>query len=92
MTGGVPCLFLAYARCANCVHVLVGAYLQQMNTTVTADNHEECALEIIQKKCKLAGGADYDTGSNAKGYKSKGGSIRAASLKAYQGKVRHGAV
>ena len=34
----------------------------QMNIEIAADDHEECSLELIQKKCKLAGGADYDTG------------------------------
>ena len=42
------------------------------------------SLEIIKKKLKVAGGADYDTGSNAKGYKSNAGTIRKKSLAAYQ--------
>merc|ERR1740117_2199762 len=62
----------------------------QMNIEVAADNQEECTMEIFQKKCKLAGGADYDTGSNAKGYKSAGGSIRKKGLASYRKKESGG--
>lgn len=62
----------------------------QMNIEIAADDHEECSMELIQKKCKLAGGADYDTGSNAGGYKTRGGTIKSKSLRAYQSKEKLG--
>ena len=58
-----------------------------MNCELSADDKSECTMEIIKKKLKVAGGADYDTGSNAAGYKSQAGSIRAKSLQAYKSKV-----
>jgi hypothetical protein len=36
----------------------------------------------------VAGGADYDTGSNATGYKSSGSNIKAKALQAYTQKVQ----
>lgn len=48
------------------------------------------SLPIIIKKLKVAGGADYDTGANAKGYKSSAGSIRKKALAAYQEKEKEG--
>eukprot|EP00040_Diaphanoeca_grandis_P005517 m.33180 g.33180 ORF g.33180 m.33180 type:complete len:461 (+) comp16771_c1_seq1:103-1485(+) len=62
----------------------------QMNVELSADNRDECAMDIISKKLKIAGGADYDTGSNAGGYKSRGGSIRKAGLAAYKAKEQTG--
>ena len=62
----------------------------QMNIEVMADTQEECTMDILKKKCKLAGGADYDTGSNAKGYKSNGGSIRKKGLASYRKKEAGG--
>lgn len=59
-----------------------------MNIEISADNQSECSMPIIKKKLKVAGGADYDTGSNAGGYRSQAGSIRAKSLQAYKNKVR----
>jgi hypothetical protein len=54
--------------------------LQQMNVEIQADNHSECSVELLTKKLKIAGGADYDTGSNAGGYRSDAKSIRQKSL------------
>lgn len=62
----------------------------QMNIELQADNHAECALPLLIKKLKVAGGADYDTGSNAGGYRSEAKSIRAKSLKAYQTREKFG--
>lgn len=62
----------------------------QMNIEIQADNHSECNTELIRKKLKVAGGADYDTGSNAGGYRSQAKSIRAKSLAAYQSRERYG--
>lgn len=51
-----------------------------MNVEIQADNHSECSVELLKKKLKVAGGADYDTGSNAGGYRSQAKSIRQKSL------------
>ena len=62
-------------------------FRQQCNVDLSADNHKECSEAIISKKLKVAGGADYDTGSNASGYKSSAGTLRAKALATYQAKV-----
>jgi len=63
---------------------------QQCNCDVSADNHKECSLPLIIKKLKVAGGADYDTGSNAAGYQTKAGSLRSSALASYREKEKEG--
>ena len=58
----------------------------QFNIELRADNAKECSEDIIRRKLKVAGGADYDTGSNAAGYKSSG-NIKAKALESYGQKV-----
>jgi len=45
---------------------------------------------LIIKKLKVAGGADYDTGSNAAGYQTKAGSLRSSALASYREKEKEG--
>eukprot|EP01147_Barroeca_monosierra_P000843 gene843-4115_t len=66
--------------------------LGQCNIDISADNKRECTREIITKKLKVAGGADYDTGSNAGGYKSEAKSLRAKALATYQSKEKEGTI
>ena len=62
----------------------------QFNIELRADNAKECSEDIMRRKLKVAGGADYDTGSNAAGYKSSG-NIKAKALESYGQKVRRSA-
>eukprot|EP00051_Salpingoeca_urceolata_P016190 m.213811 g.213811 ORF g.213811 m.213811 type:complete len:417 (-) comp18613_c0_seq2:428-1678(-) len=61
----------------------------QTHTDLRADNHKECAEPIIRKLLKVAGGADYDTGANAQGYKSSG-SLRQKAMALYSEKEKEG--
>eukprot|EP00730_Choanoeca_flexa_P002981 TRINITY_DN11251_c0_g1_i3.p1 TRINITY_DN11251_c0_g1~~TRINITY_DN11251_c0_g1_i3.p1 ORF type:complete len:543 (+),score=197.74 TRINITY_DN11251_c0_g1_i3:85-1713(+) len=62
----------------------------QCNIDLSADNVKECSEAIIRKKLKVAGGADYDTGANAGGYKSNASEIRRKALAAYSAKEKEG--
>lgn len=70
------------------VHVgSVKPLMGQCNIDLSADNQRECTMAIIKKKLKVAGGADYDTGSNAAGYKPTE-NLRNKALEAYRQKEK----
>ncbi|EKX31180.1 hypothetical protein GUITHDRAFT_156656, partial [Guillardia theta CCMP2712] len=48
-----------------------------------ADDPEDMTEELVMDKIKKSSGANYDLGSNAKGYQSQAGDIKASAKSAY---------
>lgn len=56
----------------------------QFHVEVFAEDLSECTPEVIKDKVVKSSGANYDLGSNAAGYETKGGDIKASAAAAYQ--------
>jgi len=62
----------------------------QFHIEVRAEDRKELSEDVLVAKLKVAGGADYDTGSNKSGYKSEGGSIKARAMANYSDREKEG--
>eukprot|EP00003_Mantamonas_plastica_P025982 TRINITY_DN518_c1_g2_i1.p1 TRINITY_DN518_c1_g2~~TRINITY_DN518_c1_g2_i1.p1 ORF type:complete len:268 (+),score=108.81 TRINITY_DN518_c1_g2_i1:614-1417(+) len=68
----------------------VAGTMGQFHVEVRADDLDDLAEDKLRKLLKKAGGADYDTGSNAKGYESQAGDIKKRALSSYGEKEKTG--
>jgi len=70
---------------------VVAALFGQFHVEVRGEgNKKDLELPVIMQKIKSAQGADYDTGSNAAGYESQAGNIKARALNSYLDKEKQG--